>query len=317
MTIDQVRAAYDEDERRQPFEPTARWITAGGYAAFWSPVYRSGWSLQAPPNDTATVAALRDAVKHAVLNGARTERADGGPASTDDPSEFEWKCFSWDGPGAWYADAVLQTAGFLPRDEEAVVYADVAAIARGTFAVSDEAATVVASDTPREGITVRVATEDNPDATAILADADAVNSAAWDDSTRPSMVADGYWSQTGASNGDSSGGSPPTDPLSAAARPHLSIHVAYFDGRPVSYGRFQVTPGSRFGGLWGGATVADARGRGCYRALVGSRAAEARARGLTWLMVDANPETSYPILRRLGFDLLGYTRPYVLPFGPA
>lgn len=304
MTIEDVRAAYDEDERRQAFEPSARWITAGGCAAFWSPVYRAGWSLQAPPDDDAGIAALRDAVKRAVLE-------DDGAEPADASGEFEWKCFSWDGQEAWYADAALQAAGFAPRDAEAVVYADVTTLS-----------TESAADAFPPEVTIRVATGNGPDDAAILADADAVNAAVWDESTRPSAIAAGYWSPGGPRTADpavdaAAPGAAAPDASALPPLPHLSIHVAYLDGCPVSYGRFQVTPGSRFGGLWGGATVADARGRGCYRALVANRAAEAHARGLTWLMVDANPETSYPILRRLGFDLLGHTRPYVFPLGAA
>jgi GNAT superfamily N-acetyltransferase len=312
MNTERIRRAYDEDERRQAFEPTARWITAGGYAAFWSPVYRAGWTLQPPPDDPRAISALRDAVRDAVRGGSAP---DGGAAPDDaaSPGEFEWKCFSWDGPEPWYADGALRAAGFVSEGDEAVVVADAATLAaddsagNATLAGGCRApATTAYETTPaaslsHEGITVRVATKAALDAAGILADADAVNRAVWDESTRPSTIAGGYWSGTGTEAG--------------TGAPHLSIHVAYLGGQPVSYGRFQITPGSRFGGLWGGATVPEARGRGCYRALVASRAAEARTRGLTWLMVDANPVTSYPILRRLGFDLLGYTRPYAFSLG--
>jgi predicted GNAT superfamily acetyltransferase len=45
-----------------------------------------------------------------------------------------------------------------------------------------------------------------------------------------------------------------------------------------------------------------ARGRGLYRALVRPRWNDAVARGTPALVTQANPETSYPILRRLGFE---------------
>jgi hypothetical protein len=53
--------------------------------------------------------------------------------------------------------------------------------------------------------------------------------------------------------------------------------------------------------LWGGATKPEARGRGCYRALVRARWDEAVRRGTPAITVHAN-EQSGPILRRLGFE---------------
>jgi GNAT superfamily N-acetyltransferase len=53
--------------------------------------------------------------------------------------------------------------------------------------------------------------------------------------------------------------------------------------------------------LWGGAVRADARGRGCYRALVRARWDEAARRGTPALTVSAN-DKSGPALRRLGFE---------------
>jgi len=63
-------------------------------------------------------------------------------------------------------------------------------------------------------------------------------------------------------------------------------------------------------GLWGGATLAEWRGRGIYRALVARRAQLAAARGVRYLQVDASSDSA-PILRRLGFQPLTTTTPYV------
>ena len=53
--------------------------------------------------------------------------------------------------------------------------------------------------------------------------------------------------------------------------------------------------------LIAGATAPWARGRGLYRALVRARWDDAVTRGTPALVTQANPETSYPILKRLGF----------------
>jgi len=84
------------------------------------------------------------------------------------------------------------------------------------------------------------------------------------------------------------------------ADPTLGLFVAYADGAPVAAGRLEMPPGRSFAGLWGGGTVPDFRGRGIYRALVASRAQEARRRGYRYLNIDAR-DTSRPILERLGF----------------
>jgi hypothetical protein len=76
-------------------------------------------------------------------------------------------------------------------------------------------------------------------------------------------------------------------------------YVAYVDGRPAATGACVVSPRGLL--LFGGATAAWARGRGLYRALVRARWDEAVARGTPALVVEADPRTSEPILRSLGF----------------
>ena len=71
-----------------------------------------------------------------------------------------------------------------------------------------------------------------------------------------------------------------------------------------------AAPLSDFAGLWGGATVADWRGRGIYRSLVRLRAQHAAEAGVPYLQVDASPD-SRPILERLGLVQVDWTRPYV------
>jgi Acetyltransferase (GNAT) family len=76
--------------------------------------------------------------------------------------------------------------------------------------------------------------------------------------------------------------------------------LASIDGRPA--GTAFAVPSDRGVFLIGGATAAWARGRGVYRALVHARWEYAVERGTPALVTHAKPDTSYPILRRLGFD---------------
>jgi hypothetical protein len=75
---------------------------------------------------------------------------------------------------------------------------------------------------------------------------------------------------------------------------------ATLDGRPA--GSAMSIPSSRGVYLIGGATAPWARGRGVYRALVRARWDDAVRRGTPVLVSQANPATSYPILKRLGFQ---------------
>lgn len=86
--------------------------------------------------------------------------------------------------------------------------------------------------------------------------------------------------------------------------------VAEVDGRIVSAGRIEPVPGTRFAGIWGGATRAEWRGRGIYRALTSARARSALARGKTLIHSDST-EFSRPILERSGFVTVSTTTPYV------
>lgn len=94
----------------------------------------------------------------------------------------------------------------------------------------------------------------------------------------------------------------------------LEIYVAYADGKPICSGRLELMPGRAFAGLYGGGTDPAWRGRGVYRAVVAARAAEARARGVRYLTVDAL-ETSRPILEQLGFEPLAQVTGWVLRAG--
>jgi hypothetical protein len=75
--------------------------------------------------------------------------------------------------------------------------------------------------------------------------------------------------------------------------------VAVLDGRPAATA--MAIPSARGVFLIGGCTAPWARGRGLYRALVRARWDDAVDRGTPALVTHAKPDTSLPILSRLGF----------------
>lgn len=82
--------------------------------------------------------------------------------------------------------------------------------------------------------------------------------------------------------------------------------IARVDGRVAATASAVVSDRGLL--LFGGATAPWARGRGLYRALVRARWDEAVRRGTPALVTQANPATSAPILRRLGFVEVGRQR---------
>ncbi len=82
-------------------------------------------------------------------------------------------------------------------------------------------------------------------------------------------------------------------------RTNAILFGAWLEGELVAAGA--ASPSSRGMLLWGGSVRADARGRGCYRALVRARWDDAVRRGTPALTVSANDKSS-PILRKLGFE---------------
>jgi GNAT superfamily N-acetyltransferase len=90
----------------------------------------------------------------------------------------------------------------------------------------------------------------------------------------------------------------------------VAMVVAMAGDEPVCSARLEFRPGTDFASLWGGGTVPAWRGRGVYRALVAHRARIAAAKGIRYLQVDASDD-SRPILRRLGFEPLSVTTPYL------
>jgi hypothetical protein len=76
--------------------------------------------------------------------------------------------------------------------------------------------------------------------------------------------------------------------------------LARLDGRPAATA--MAVPSGRGVFLIAGATAPWARGRGLYRALVRARWDYAVERGTPALITQADPATSYPILKHVGFE---------------
>ena len=111
--------------------------------------------------------------------------------------------------------------------------------------------------------------------------------------------------------GDKNGVSDRVRPALEKAPDTLTLYIAYVDDKPVSYGRIEFPRGDNpFASIWGGSTLPDYRNRGIYSALVATRLQEAISRGRQYLTVDATPDTSMPILQKLGFITIAYSTPY-------
>ena len=89
----------------------------------------------------------------------------------------------------------------------------------------------------------------------------------------------------------------------------MELWVAESQGQIISAGRLEPVHGSQFAGIWGGATRADWRGRGVYRALTAARARSALRAGKTLIHSDST-EYSRPILERSGLVRVSTTTPY-------
>ncbi|MFE9189967.1 GNAT family N-acetyltransferase [Micromonospora sp. NPDC007208] len=89
----------------------------------------------------------------------------------------------------------------------------------------------------------------------------------------------------------------------------MELWVAEAEGRIVSAGRLEPVAGTDFAGIWGGATLAEWRGRGIYRALTAARARSALRMGKTLINSDST-EYSRPILERYGLIKVSTTTPY-------
>jgi hypothetical protein len=90
----------------------------------------------------------------------------------------------------------------------------------------------------------------------------------------------------------------------------FALVLALAGDEPVCSARIAFGPGTEFAGLYSAATRTGWRGRGIYHAIVAYRAGLAAARGLRHLRVETTT-MSRPILRRLGFEPVTTTTTYV------
>jgi hypothetical protein len=110
-------------------------------------------------------------------------------------------------------------------------------------------------------------------------------------------------------------GDPVSEDMADALLRHLAMDdgmqlwIAEAGGDIVSAGRLEPVRGTTFAGIWGGATRAEWRGRGIYRALTAARARSALAMGKTLITSDST-EFSRPILERSGMVKVSTTTPY-------
>ena len=84
----------------------------------------------------------------------------------------------------------------------------------------------------------------------------------------------------------------------------VTRYLARIDGRAVATADITWLADDRAVFLGGALTLPEFRGRGAYRALVHERWREAAARGRDVLVTQSEP-MSQPILRRLGFEVVG------------
>ena len=89
----------------------------------------------------------------------------------------------------------------------------------------------------------------------------------------------------------------------------MELWVAETEAQIIGAGRLEPVRGSRFAGIWGGATTPEWRGQGVYRALTAVRAGAALRAGKTLIHSDST-ECSRPILERAGLVRVSTTTPY-------
>jgi hypothetical protein len=92
----------------------------------------------------------------------------------------------------------------------------------------------------------------------------------------------------------------------APADSRIQRFVAYLADEPVSSGGINLYPDLGIGFLWAGGTVPSARGRGAYSAVVAARIACAAARGIGFVGLYAQTDTSSPIVAAQGFGNVGH-----------
>ena len=91
----------------------------------------------------------------------------------------------------------------------------------------------------------------------------------------------------------------------SGTRVHRFVAYDSASQRPVSSGGMTLFPALRFGFLWAGGTIPEARGRGAYSAVLRARVDRARDLGFEYVGLYAATDTSAPIVLRQGFKRYG------------
>jgi hypothetical protein len=90
----------------------------------------------------------------------------------------------------------------------------------------------------------------------------------------------------------------------------MQLWMALDGDTVVASGRIDPVPGTKIAGVWGGATLAEYRHRGIYRALLSARVEAAiEANGVEWVHSDCSAD-SLPILTAAGLEPITTTTPY-------
>ncbi len=92
----------------------------------------------------------------------------------------------------------------------------------------------------------------------------------------------------------------------------VSIYVVYVNDQPVTSAWLTFNESSPFAGIWGGSTIEEFRGNGYYSLLLNKRIAEAKSKGVKYLIIDAS-DMSKPIVSKRGFEIVATTTGYTSP----
>ncbi|MEF3022087.1 GNAT family N-acetyltransferase, partial [Vibrio mimicus] len=92
----------------------------------------------------------------------------------------------------------------------------------------------------------------------------------------------------------------------------VSIYVVYVNDQPVTSAWLTFNGSSPFAGIWGGSTIEEFRGNGYYSLLLNKRIAEAKSKGVKYLIIDAS-DMSKPIVSMRGFEIVATTTGYTSP----
>ncbi|HEX5032577.1 MAG TPA: hypothetical protein VFX78_14100 [Candidatus Eisenbacteria bacterium] len=103
----------------------------------------------------------------------------------------------------------------------------------------------------------------------------------------------------------------------AGTRVHRFVAYDRDTGKPLSSGGMTLFPALRFGFLWAGGTIPEARGRGAYSAVLRARVERARDLGFEYVGLYAAADTSAPIVLRQGFKRYGAMTYWERPIPPA